>query len=86
MARFGSKWSFLWRYLIASYPLIGWLFFRCLRIIMSMKFWIVLRLRAHIMLHSRVDTVSKCISVLEYGFMCLYNYSYTYACISLVNI
>ena len=44
---------------------------------MSIKFWIVLRLRAHAVLDSEVDTVSKCISVLEYSFVCLYRYSYT---------
>ena len=67
----GSMWNFLWRYLIASYPLMGWLPFTCLRIIMSMKFWIILRLRAYVVLDSNVKTVSKCIYVLEYNSMCL---------------
>lgn len=67
----GSMWNFLWRYLITSYPLMGWLFFRCLRIIISMKFWIILRLRVYAVLDSKVKTVSKCIYVLEYNSMCL---------------
>jgi hypothetical protein len=64
-------WNFLWRYLITSYPLMEWLFFRCLRIIMSMKFWIILRLRVYAVLDSKVKTVSKYIYVLEYNSMCL---------------
>jgi len=54
-----------------SYPLVRLLFFRCLRIIMSIKFWIILRLRAYAVLDSKVKTVSKCIYVLEYNSMCL---------------
>lgn len=67
----GSMWNFLWRYLIASYPLMGWLFFRCLRIMMSMKFWIILRLRVDVVLASKVNTESEGIYVLEYNPMCL---------------
>jgi len=60
-----------------SYPLMGWLFFRCLRIIMSMKFWIILRLMVCAVLDSKVDTGSKVLYVLEYNSMCLWRYSYT---------
>lgn len=66
----GSMWNFLWRYLIASYPLMGWLFFRCLRIMMSMKFWMILRLRVDV-LDSKVNTESEGIYVLEYNSMSL---------------
>ena len=48
-----------------------------LRIIVSIKFWIVLRSRVHAVLDSKADTVSKCISALEYNLVCLYRYSYT---------
>jgi len=62
---------------MTSYPLMGWLFFRCLRIIMSMKFWIIRWLREYAVLDSKAKTVSKCIYVLEYNSMYLYSYSYT---------
>lgn len=71
MPGLGSMWNFLWIYLIASYPLMGWLFFRWLRIIMSMKFLIILLLRVYVILDSKVDTASKCINALEYNSMCL---------------
>jgi hypothetical protein len=64
-------WKFLCRYLITSYPLMGWLFFICLRIIMSMKFWIILRLRVYAALDSNAKTVSKVLYVLGYNCMCL---------------
>jgi hypothetical protein len=64
-------WKFLCRYLITSYPLMGWLFFRCLRIIMSMKSWIILRLKEYAILDSKATTVSKVLYVLEYKFVCL---------------
>jgi hypothetical protein len=64
-------WNFLWRYLITSYPLMGWLFFRCLRIIMSMKFWIILRLRVYAVFDSKLCPKLKVIYVLEYNSMCL---------------
>jgi len=67
----GSMWNFWWRCLITSYPLMGLLFFKYLRIIMSMKFWIIRRLRVYAVLDSKVKTVSKCIYVLEYNSMCL---------------
>jgi len=73
----GNMWNFLWRYLMTSYPLMGWLFFKYLRIIMSMKFWIIRRLREYAALDSKAKTVSKCIYVLEYNSMSLYSYSYT---------
>jgi hypothetical protein len=63
--------NFLWRYLITSYPLMGWLFFRCLRIIMSMKFWIILRLRVYAVFDSKLSPKLKVIYVLEYNSMCL---------------
>ena len=66
-----SMWNFLLRYLIMSYPLMGQLSFKCLRIIMSMKFWIILRLSVYAVSDSSLDTVSKCIYVLEYNSMCL---------------
>jgi hypothetical protein len=67
----GSMWNFLWRYLMTSYPLMGWLFSMCLRIIMSMKSWIILRSKESAVLYSKVKTDSKCIYVLEYNSMCL---------------
>lgn len=63
MPGLGSMWNFLWRYLITSYPLMGWLFFRCLRIIMSMKFWIILRLRVYAVFDSKLSPKSKVIYV-----------------------
>ena len=77
MPELGNMWNFLWRYLMTSYPLMGWLFFKCLRIIMSMKFWIIRLLREYAVLDSKAKTVSKCIYVLEYNSMSLYSYSYT---------
>ena len=67
----GSMWNFLWRYLITSYPLMGLLFFKCLRIIISMKFWIILRLRVYAVFDSKLSPKSKAINVLEYNSMCL---------------
>lgn len=72
-----SMWNFWWRCLITSYPLRGWLFFKCLRIIISMKFCIIRRLREYAVLDSKAKTTSKCIYVLEYNTMSLYSYSYT---------
>lgn len=43
---------------------------------MSMKFWIIRRLREYAVLDSKAKTVSKCIYVLEYNSMYLYSYSY----------
>lgn len=76
MPELGSMLNFLCRYLIMSYPLIGYLFFRCLSMIMSMKLWIILRLRVYAASDSSLDAVSKCIYVLEYNSMCLLRYSY----------
>jgi len=63
--------NFLWKYPMTSYPLVSEVFFMCLRIIMSMKFWIVLRLNVATVLDSKVNTVSKVLYVLEYNSMCL---------------
>lgn len=71
MPGLGSMWNFLCKYLITSYPLDELLFLSCLRIIMSMKSWITLRLREHNVLDSNVDTVSKVLYVLEYNTVCL---------------
>jgi len=57
--------NFLWKYSMMSYPLVRGLFFKCLRIIMSMKFWIVLRLNVATVVDSKMDTVSKVLYVLE---------------------
>lgn len=71
MPGLGSMWNFLWRYLITSYPLIGWLIFSCRRMIMSRKFWIILRLKVCAVLDSMLDTVSKVLYVLAYNCVCL---------------
>jgi hypothetical protein len=47
--------------LITSYPFMGWLFFKCLRIIMSMKFCIIRRLREYAVLDSKAKTASESI-------------------------
>ena len=56
--------NFLWKCPMTSYPLVRGLFFRCLRIIMSMKFWIVLLLNVATVLDSKVDAVSKVLYLL----------------------
>lgn len=70
MPELGSMWNDLWRYLITSYPLMGWLFFRCFRIMMSIKFCMILSSRECAGLDSKVDPVSKIIYLLEYNTMC----------------
>lgn len=77
MPELGSMWNFLCRYLMTPYPFMEWLFFKCLRIIMSMKFWIIRRLRESAVLDFKVKTDSKCVNVLEYNSMCLWGYSHT---------
>lgn len=64
-------WNFLWRNLITSYPLVDWFLHMCLRITMSIKFSIILLLKAWAVLYSKFDTGSKCIYLLEYNPMCL---------------
>lgn len=66
-----SKWNFRCRSLMTSYPLMEWLFFKCFRIITSMKFLIILRVRAYAILDSTFDTGSKSIYLLEYNSVCL---------------
>lgn len=71
MPGLSSRRKRLCRNLITSYPLIGRLFLRCLRIIMSKKSWTTLRLKVCVVSDSTLDTGSKVLYVLGYNAMCL---------------